>query len=514
MTQVTDTQKYDRQLRLWGEIAQARLEKSKVLSIGSDCVASEFMKSIVLPGIGFIGIADKQIVSENDLETNFFIDCENLGQKRGECILNNLLELNDRVKGEYYFKSLKEILKEKSFIQSFDIIVCSNQLHEDVISLSILTKNPIIEVYTNGFIGVVKVYVGSHVIFDDGNSNIPMDLRVPYPFPKLQEFYNSIDIPNLNKDNHMHIPFPLILIWALNQWRKEKNQTGIPKSKQDKDMIKEIIRKQAFNFYAEENFQEALQFVFYCWQDIPGNVKQLLNDPRSISSLTGLKKEEIEFWGFIGGVKIFNEKNKRLPVDSGIKDMIASNEYFVQLQHVFVSQLEEDAKEVLEYIKERVNRDNVEKEVEFTLEMVKRHCKALRKMHVIDGVDGKYNSNWIGQDYLLNTPQSSLMYLAIIYASFEFEKIYQRLPCDKQDVDELLKLTNQVLKEKGVEQNVERNCVEQICRFGGVQIHTVNSVIGSFVGQEVIKYASHQFGALDNTFIFNTETGSSINGRF
>ncbi|ELP93981.1 NEDD8-activating enzyme E1 regulatory subunit, putative [Entamoeba invadens IP1] len=510
----TDAQKYDRQLRLWGEVAQSRLESSRVLSIGSDCVSVEFLKAIVLPGIGFIGVADDKVVDAVDLETNFFIDIDQVGQKRGQCVLNNLLELNDRVKGEFIDMSIDKVVEKSEIYNDYDIFVCCNQPHKYVVEMSKRTKSPVFEVETNGFLGLVKVYVESQVVFDDGNVNVPMDLRIPSPFPLFQDFYNTFDFTKMDKDTHQHVPFPIILIFALNKWRQEHNTTGIPKTSDDKKQIKEIIKKESHCLFAEENFQEAYNMSFYTFQTTPVSVLELLKDKRCTGRLTEMTKEQIEFWGFLGAVKVFYEKHNRTPIDSGIKDMISSNTFFVKLQEVFTKQLDIDANEILKTAEERLNAEKVEK-FKFTLEGVKRLCKALRKMYVVDGVNGETNQKWDTVDeYELTQPQSILMYLAVMYAVQDFNEKHGKFPVGNGDVAELLGLTKKVLERKEAKVEVDKTCVEQLARFGGVQIHSANSVVGSFVGQEVIKYAAHQFGCLNNTFVFNTENCLSIHGHY
>ena len=320
---MTDQQRYDRQLRLWGDAAQQRLEHARLLFIGSDCVATESLKSIVLPGIGHVTIADTQIIDEYDTETNFFLEVKDAGKQRGEIVLQNLLELNDRVKGEFVKKSLKEIIEDKQFIETFDIIACSNQIHEEVIALSTVTELPILEIVTNGYFGYVKAYFKSHVIFDIGQDNLKMDLRISHPFPKLQEYFDSFNYETMTKDQHKHLPFPIILYKALKQWQKENNTTAIPRTMAQKNQIKDIIKKERISF-VEENFGEALINAHYIWSEMNGNVDTILADERAMKSTKGMKKYDIEFWTFIHAVKVFKEKHGRTPVDSTLKDMICN----------------------------------------------------------------------------------------------------------------------------------------------------------------------------------------------
>ena len=513
--------KYDRQLRLWGEIAQQRLEKTRLLSIGSDSTATEYLKSSILPGIGYVCIVDDKIIDEEDLETNFFVGINDLGKERGEVTKENLMELNDLVKGEYKKKSLDEILQDESFVKSFDLIVCSNKPHEFVVQLSKMTTKPILEVHTNGYYGLVKAYYESQVIFDNGKPEMKMDLRIPNPVPKFKEMYESLHFETLSKDQKKHVPFPIILLWALGEWRKQNNTDGIPKGRQQQMELKEIIKK-GHNLYLEENYGEAHSFAYYCWPSQEESLIQLMKDERTEKCLKGMTIEQIEFLTFISSVKKFVEKNGRTPQDSTLKDMICGNEYFTQMQSVFTAQMTEDAQELLLFIEEKLKNDETNDIVTFDLEKTKRMCKTMRKMTVFDGVNGEINNTWENNSWMLfeieegqlNPEGALLLDLAVFTAILDFQKEYGRIPCGENDVDILLSLTKNVLKRKNIDYSIDIERVSEFCRFGGIQIHAVNAVIGSFVSQEIVKFSIHQFSPLKNTFFFDTQSGRSLHGFF
>ena len=535
---MTDQNRYDRQLRLWGEVAQNRLEHSHLLTIGSDCVSTEFLKSIILPGIGHVTIADNKIIDEFDIETNFFVEISDVEKQRGEITLKNLLELNDRVTGEFKCIDLQTILKtenETHFLKQFNIIVCTNQKHSEVLQLTEMTEYPVIEVCINGYLGYVKAYYKSFVIFDNGSEKV-MDLRIQEPFPKLIELYNSIDWKNISKEDHSHLPFPLILLRAMNEWKnemKEKNESNemigekyemnltnvIPKKIGDKNRIKQIIKTEQKS-YIEENFTEALKYAFHCWAPAKGEITQLMNDQRKDQFAQMNINEDKEFWMFINVVRKFYDKNGRIPVNPTLNDMICGNEFFVKLQTAYRNQMDEDVKEMMEEV---VKLNELCGSEILNEESVRRYCKSIRRMRVHDGitpnrvnVDSHGNEiKEIYNDYDFEGDESLMMYLMIFYGVFEFVEQYGRMPCDTKDVEELKKQTEKIMKMKGLENiQVNQQQVEEICRFGGVQIHAVNSVIGSFVGQEVVKFTTHQFECLHSTFLFNLHSGQSLHGLY
>lgn len=86
--------KYDRQLRLWGPVGQRNLAAAHVLLIQADAVGAETLKNLVLPGIGSFTILDDHRVSADDLGNNFFVTVDSLGRPRAEVRLSSLLPLN------------------------------------------------------------------------------------------------------------------------------------------------------------------------------------------------------------------------------------------------------------------------------------------------------------------------------------------------------------------------------------------------------------------------------------
>lgn len=60
-------QKYDRQLRLWGDHGQAALEQCHACLVNAGALGTEVLKNLVLPGVGHFTIVDGGVVEEVDL---------------------------------------------------------------------------------------------------------------------------------------------------------------------------------------------------------------------------------------------------------------------------------------------------------------------------------------------------------------------------------------------------------------------------------------------------------------
>ncbi len=90
---MASTNKYDRQLRLWGAKGQAALGAARVCLLGAGPTGTETLKNLVLPGIGHIVVVDGARVAANDLGNNFFVTPDRVGQPRAR--VRSLLEMGD-----------------------------------------------------------------------------------------------------------------------------------------------------------------------------------------------------------------------------------------------------------------------------------------------------------------------------------------------------------------------------------------------------------------------------------
>lgn len=80
---------YDRQLRLWGAAAQARMLASNVLFAGRfRGIAVDAVKNVVLAGVGALTLLDGEDLEPEDLGADYFATEHDIGQKvRTACVL-------------------------------------------------------------------------------------------------------------------------------------------------------------------------------------------------------------------------------------------------------------------------------------------------------------------------------------------------------------------------------------------------------------------------------------------
>ncbi|PNP49727.1 hypothetical protein THARTR1_09495 [Trichoderma harzianum] len=117
---------YDRQIRLWGMAAQAKIQSANILLITIRALANEIAKNLVLAGVGSLTVLDNAVVTEADLGAQFLLaEVENpVGQNRAEAASAALRKLNPRVQIHVDAEGVKA--KGPSYFAGFDIVIATD----------------------------------------------------------------------------------------------------------------------------------------------------------------------------------------------------------------------------------------------------------------------------------------------------------------------------------------------------------------------------------------------------
>ncbi|KAF5582162.1 ubiquitin-like 1-activating enzyme E1 A [Fusarium pseudocircinatum] len=117
---------YDRQIRLWGMAAQAKIQSANILLITIKALANEIAKNLVLAGVGSLTLLDSATVTEADRGAQFFIpDGEDIiGQNRAQVASAALQKLNPRVRVHVDTEGVKT--KGPSYFAAYDIVIATD----------------------------------------------------------------------------------------------------------------------------------------------------------------------------------------------------------------------------------------------------------------------------------------------------------------------------------------------------------------------------------------------------
>lgn len=261
--------KYDRQTRLWGE-GQYLICHSKVLVLGADCISSEFLKNLILPGIGFFTIVDDKKVTKDHIKLDFFLNSNSLDKDYAEEASRELIDLNPDTCGNFIISSVSDFINNKAeLIKEYDLIVSSNNsdgINFKLTELAELYSKKLIITTNNGCISYMRVYSKYHLIMQLRLIDSPIvDLRLTDPWDELDLYFKKY-----NFDDELYseilVPYSVILYHALKKWREQMGNSfskSFPKSKDEREEFKKIILSLNKSKDLRPHFEEALNFFYY-----------------------------------------------------------------------------------------------------------------------------------------------------------------------------------------------------------------------------------------------------------
>ncbi|KAM4614145.1 NEDD8-activating enzyme E1 regulatory subunit isoform 2-T2 [Discoglossus pictus] len=513
-------QKYDRQLRLWGDHGQEALESAHVCLINATATGTEILKNLVLPGIGSFTIVDGNEVSGEDVGNNFFLHRGSIGQNRARTSMELLQELNDDVTGNYVAESPDQLLdSDPSFFCRFTLVIATQLPESTLLRLAetLWDSNiPLLVCRAYGFVGYMRLIVKEHTVVESHPDNALEDLRLDQPFPELKQHLQLFDFNQMERKDHIHTPWVIVVAKYLEKWRNE-NAGQIPKSYKEKEAFRDMIRQGILKNENgvpedEENFAEAVKNVNTALNitKIPSQIEEIFNDERC----TNLTPQSPSFWILARAIKEFVafEGKGNLPLRGTIPDMIADSDKFVKLQNIYREKAKKDATEVENFVSKLLL--SVGRPPESISEReIRLFCKNSAFLRVVGcrSLAEEYGLDTAKKDDIasfMDNPDSEMALYLMLRAVDRFQKQHGRYPGVfnyqvEGDIGKLKSCLNGFLQEYGLSLNVKDDYIQEFCRYGAAEPHTIASFLGGTAAQEAIKIITKQFVIFNNTFIYN-----------
>lgn len=494
--------KYDRQLRLWGQNGQKRLNESRICLLTCSGLGTEVLKNLVLPGVGFVTLIDEKEVTERDLGNNFFLTKEDLGQPRAQATKKWLLELNPDVQGESIQSSPSQLIKQNpEFFRSFDLVIASQLTLAESAALEPFCSKLLV-VKSIGLLGYLRVSGGVHLVVEGKPADKELyDLRIHRPFSELQEFVDSIDLDSLDEKAHGHIPFVVVLVKAIQEYIKEFG--GPPSSFEQKDQFKQRIKNKSRNFFAEQNFVEAYDraYLSYASEILPFEVSEILEDQNTQNA----NSESDVFWIAAKGVSRFIQEEGVPPLTGLFPDMTAESTCYLSLQRVYNQKAKKDLDKVLTFCEEIKNLTPEDKE------FISVFC---RNLLTIERTNYKHLTEELKQvdsEELMSQLYEENPLVEWYFGLRAYEKFTEtngRCPGVnseylKEDSFQVFNTAKELITQNGIEGcEFREEVAQELVRYGNSEIHTVCSMLGGVAAQEAVKLITKQYSPLNNTFIF------------
>ncbi|XP_046390416.1 NEDD8-activating enzyme E1 regulatory subunit [Ischnura elegans] len=513
--------KYDRQLRLWGDHGQAALEAGHVCLINATGLGTEILKSLVLPGVGSFTIIDGAKVTVEDLNTNFFVEPENIGKSRAEATTQLLLELNPDVKGDYVDEDVEQLLENSpDFFNNFSVVIATSLPERKLLPLAKKlweTGVPLLFCRSYGMACSIRIQVPEHTVAETHPDNAVPDIRIDRPFPGLVSYFESINFESLDQKDKAHVPYVIILLHYLKKWR-ETNANSLPSTYEEKRLFRSMIEEGCGENdegikLIEANHDEAIKAVNYalCPTTIPPSVQEILDDDACIN-LTSKSKP---FWIMAKAVRDFveNEGGGCLPLCGTLPDMTAQTSKYVALQQVYQEQATKDVEIVYRRVQQLLHQLNQPSDTILEKD-VKLFCKESRNLYVVRGrpIADEYDPKTANVQEIMSNledPDSIMVYYVLFRGVDRFYSEYNAYPgeLDDQVEPDIVKLKaciSKLLSEWGCGTLAKDDYVHEICRCGGSEFHTISAFIGGCAAQEAIKFLTCQYKPVNNTFIYDS----------
>lgn len=623
--------KYDRQLRLWGSNGQKALSECCVVLINASAVGTETLKNLVLPGVGSFHIIDDHLMEgdgDGDGDgningsggisakpfSNFFVfpkaaskeSKNNSVSNRAEIAMEHLSELNPDVKGKCTHVPSLENADYASILKSIsdqnvtpNIIVIAADLPPPILrTISSLCWNghdngndngnrngndngksiPLLIVKSYGLIGSVRVQTPYHPIIESKPDNTKPDLRLAFAnvdFPELYQLATKVNLKTegegeaggLDSKQHSHVPYVIILLQALDQWRSSSehgnangngNDKKLPKTLEEKNAFKKIVKSMSTNWGHELNFIEADEnaYLAYTTLEIPWEVEGLLDsveDAMNEKAKGGVSKACTGGSG--GGVvssfdvllltlKRFMKANRGFPpLDGSIPDMTASTQGYIELQGIYKAKAEKDKDEmniILSGIVEEYNGNENITIPDISNDELATFCKNIFNLRLtktrsyLDECEVSFQ-NEDEKDEILgevasltfdpyevpeHTPLLWYIALRACDAFYDEHGYYpgrdsralalesDAVNVQKHIVDIVKKLRleeNELIQSTllSTEEDKKLAFAKEMTRYHNAELHNIASVIGGVASQEAVKLITGQYVPMDGNYIFN-----------
>lgn len=254
---------------------------------------------------------------------------------------------------------------------------------------------------------------------------------------------------------------------------------------------------------------------------IPESCQQILSSPYCVE----LTDESHSFWIIANAIKRFVEidgQHPALPLRGDLPDMIADSKRYIELQNIFYEQSDRDVKIVHNFVIDNLNRVKLPTN-SISIDETRLFCKNFQFMSVVHGrsLHSEFNNesknlNVIRENQLASGDgiSSMLNWYIVLRAAESFYSQKARYPGTngipvELDKNDLKCRVENFLKVHNLEPTLMENEIEEMCRYGAAEIHGVASFLGGIAAQEIIKIITKQYVPLNNTLIFDSNTGNA-----
>eukprot|EP00189_Rhodosorus_marinus_P012350 CAMPEP_0184745742 /NCGR_PEP_ID=MMETSP0315-20130426/8424_1 /TAXON_ID=101924 /ORGANISM="Rhodosorus marinus, Strain UTEX LB 2760" /LENGTH=528 /DNA_ID=CAMNT_0027218067 /DNA_START=149 /DNA_END=1735 /DNA_ORIENTATION=+ len=513
-------ERYDRQIRVWGDTVQERLEDAHVCVINSSALGTETLKSLVLPGIGAFTLIDGKNCTVRDLGRNFFVTEDQVKKNvnRAEACSMLLRDLNHAVEGNYVSEDISDVLNRTEdlghFFSTYSLVIAADLSYgpvlQKVASACYSVKVPLMICRINGLFGLVRIIVPEHLIENsrDGvDSKQLSNLCLSDPFPELVEYAAKFDLDALDDFSHKHVPFVVLLVKASTEL-KNRNSLARIVERRDVESVRELLENWRRS-NEEENFDEAIRKAYLVKFSTETNVlsSEAFDARRGEDGTKTRTSLNSFFWLFVASVRMFIEEEGRLPVSGKLPDMTSDTESYVGLQRIYQCKSRKDSERIASYV-DRIAHKTRTETMSATQVQYFTNLAPYLSVQRTRPLEDELKSCSADLERALKE-ESSIAHLYIFFRAVDMY-LSESLGNTVEDISkhfvELQAKSMQILSEMGMPPgsvDIWREGLLEFLRYDGSEVHSIASILGGIIAQESVKLLTRQFVPVKNTIIFN-----------
>ncbi|KAK9133413.1 hypothetical protein Scep_012941 [Stephania cephalantha] len=469
--------KYDRQLRIWGDQGQAALEKASICLL--NCGPT---------GSGDIEKSCSWRSGKHNSHRWIQMDESSVGQSKAKCVCAFLQELNDALV-EASLLRLDRICRQANIM-----LICARSY---------------------GLTGLVRISLKEHTVVESKPDHFLDDLRLNNPWPELKRFAESIDLNTTDPVVHKHIPYVVILVKIADDWA-QAHGGRFPSSREEKGAFKELIKSKMIAL-DEDNYKEAVEASFKISAPQGITLQLLFLNAHELKQLVAIRR--MYFTIHISGSSLHQIIN-----DHSVEVDSTSSDFWVMVG-ALKSQLSEfiSCDDVLDYCFSAIG--------ELLYDLCQLSCRCYVNLQKIYQAKAEADFLAVEQQYRpieeeFNSPSLPEMqkylndedcrwlpiaigFYILLRAVDRFAANYNRFPGIfdgelDEDIPSLKATAQAILNDLGCNgSTLMEDLTNDMCRYGGAELHAVAAFVGGVASQEAIKLITKQFVPMTGTFIFN-----------
>jgi amyloid beta precursor protein binding protein 1 len=491
-----NSEKYDRQIRLWGPDGQKEIESAVICALGSNEINSEILKNMCLHAIGHIVIVDDAKVTEADVGINFLVEEDCIGQNRADVVAKLLNEINPDPEIQTIIKSPTDltVLDDPMFTSKTFVISNGNYSPDFIEKLSDKVRSKgmrQLHAQSTGFYGAFYLDAGSHYALEGGNdAEAPNDFRLDKPFQALKEYLESFDITKMTDSEIEKIPFIVPLYWARQQYLKKTGEKTIEFGKRGE------LRKILFEF---DNGRD-LEVIEETMGDNTAYGCERLSLPPNMQKCFDICDEFPEDDIFCRVVRAARDMYKEQGVPphyGGLPDINCSSEEYQRIKRIYREKGEEDTNYLISKLPD-IDPEFIRQYVKNSWRSIGMKYKPIKELISIPNKGFVYDEN----------TKSAQHTQSVFIASRLFVQKNNRVP-SIGDEKEMVQLS----KENGAEDPGIEKVVEEFCRFKGTILPSVTATLSAIAAQEITKVIIKKATPINGILVYDA-IGGFVNTSF